>query len=272
MHKLTNMEAQRVIAVLEDTIERLALISLIPTTPDVELLERVPDVSDAPLKAAIQQQWQIEESHRVLHDHHATGNATSEELADQFSQSTRTLCRQMRKNYPAIAALKEHSGTARSAHLLNCQQYLSDLTAVIFRRLSTTVEEETANKHMLHELTEKERNAAEEASALQETLETQRTEREREVSVQDQTLTKLRAELHDITQTNQSKMDLVRIQMEDQITKSEEEHKLASHQLMEKISGLESTIESQSQINRDTEAALRKKKERIEADLATQVV
>lgn len=89
--------------------------------------------------------------------------------------------------------------------------------------------------------------------------------------MQDQTLTKLRAELHDITQTDQSKMDLVRIQMEDQITKSEEEHKLASHQLMEKISGLESTIESQSQINRDTEAALRKKKERIEADLATQV-
>tara|TARA_B100000482_G_C12600011_1_gene294812 strand:- start:1549 stop:1899 length:351 start_codon:yes stop_codon:yes gene_type:complete len=114
-----------VIAVLEDTIERLALISLIPTTPDVELLERVPDVSDAPLKAAIQQQWQIEESHRVLHDHHGTGNATSEELADQFSQSTRTLCRQMRKNYPAIAALKEHSGTARSAHLLNCQQLKS---------------------------------------------------------------------------------------------------------------------------------------------------
>ena len=37
--------------------------------------------------------------------------------------------------------------------------------------------------------------------------------------MQDQTLTKLRAELHDITQTNQSKMDLVRIQMEDQITK-----------------------------------------------------
>lgn len=73
--------------------------------------------------------------------------------------------------------------------------------------------------------------------------------------MQDQTLTKLRAELHDITQTNQSKMDLVRIQMEDQITKSEEEHKLASHQLMEKISGLESTIESQSQINRDTEVS-----------------
>ena len=58
MHKLTNMEAQRVISVLEDAVERLSLISLIPITPNHVLFTHI---DDAVLTGATRQLWQIEE-------------------------------------------------------------------------------------------------------------------------------------------------------------------------------------------------------------------
>ena len=39
MHKLTNMEAQRVITVLEDTLDRLTFLSYVPSSPDDDLME-----------------------------------------------------------------------------------------------------------------------------------------------------------------------------------------------------------------------------------------
>ena len=146
------------IAVLEDTVERLALISLVPTAPDVDLVGRIPDTIGSPLISTIQQQWQLEESYRVLYNRPSGGTASAEEIAEQVNQSSRTLCRQLKLNSQATTVLKEHSGDPLSPHLLNCQRcqaarakwtlrifqspctrYLSDLTAVIFRRLSTTV-------------------------------------------------------------------------------------------------------------------------------------
>lgn len=150
-------------------------------------------------------------------------------------------------------------------------RYLSDLTAVTFRQLSTTVEEGIANANMLQELTEKERSAAEEAAALRQNLETRRAEYSQEVSALAQTLTKMRAELHDIIKKKQAKTELVSSQMEDQITRSKVDHASTTEQLASKTSLLETSLEAERQSNRDIEATLRKKKERLEADLAAQV-
>ena len=116
------------IAVLEDTVSRLALISLVPTAPDTNLVARIPDSSD-PLKVAIQQQWQIEESHRVIYGTVAVGKVNFEEVMDQLGHTTRTLCRQLRKHNLNI--FKESTATAKSSHLNNCQQSCSALHNII---------------------------------------------------------------------------------------------------------------------------------------------
>ena len=116
------------IAVLEDAVSRLALISLVPTVPDMNFLARLPDSSD-PLKVAIQQQWQIEESNRLLYGTAALNKASFEGVTDQLGQSTRTLCRQLRKHNLNI--FKESTATAKSSHLNNCQQSCSALHNII---------------------------------------------------------------------------------------------------------------------------------------------
>ena len=135
------------------------------------------------LKSALRQQWQVEEGHGVLSSTsqlaEGAARADLDEVRRQLGKSTRNLARTLRKHEQAVAFFKRRPTKSRSNEFVSCQQFLSDLTAVMFRKLSTTVEEETTNNSTLHDLTERERFAAEEATALQKTLEAQRAERDR---------------------------------------------------------------------------------------------
>ena len=107
MHKLTNMEAQRVITVLEDTLDRLTFLSYVPSSPDDDLMESL-SLSGVvpPVRGALQSQWQLEEGHQVMlgrsKEHGFLGKQSSEtassEVVDQLHQATRTLCRHLRKS------------------------------------------------------------------------------------------------------------------------------------------------------------------------------
>lgn len=263
------MEAQRVISVLEDAVERLSLISLIPITPNHVLFTHIDDTL---LTGATRQLWQIEERRKILANSHSnTGPFESgiNDLSAQLVGTIHKICLNLMRNVKASCLLK--SCVSPTPTLTGCQRYLSDLTAVTFRQLSTTVEEGIANAHMLQELTEKEQSAAEEAAALRQNLETRRAEYSQEVSALAQTLTKMRAELHDIIKKKQAKTEIVSSQMEDQITRSKVDHASTTEQLASKTSLLETSLEAERQSNRDIEATLRKKKERLEADLAAQV-
>jgi len=90
---------------------------------------------------------------------------------------------------------------------------------------------------------------------LQQKLEIQRREQDKEVLAHQQTLLKIRAELQDMVQHNETKMAMVNSRMEDQITRSAERHAGSYEQLAAKIGSLESQIEAEHQSYRDTEVA-----------------
>jgi hypothetical protein len=94
-----------------------------------------------------------------------------------------------------------------SASPLNqCRLHLSALTAVLFRKLSTSVEEEASNKALLTDLTERERSAADDVAEKKSTLANERGEREREIAAGEAASLKLKVELDDLAQSNASKM------------------------------------------------------------------
>ena len=128
----------------------------------------------------------------------------------------------------------------------------------MFRKLSTTVEEEMTNKNLLQDLTERERTAEDERDALQQTLEMQRGERDREVAVLDQTLTKLRAELQDITQSNQMEMQSIQQKMKENIEKADNEHLQREKRLQDKLDQMTSDLTNNSATHDEQEKALRK--------------
>lgn len=79
----------------------------------------------------------------------------------------------------------------------------------VLQRLTTTVEDEAANRATLHELTEREQHFEESRSVLQSKLNELRTEKEQVSLGLDLTLRKLQAELAEITQHNKVEIGTV---------------------------------------------------------------
>jgi hypothetical protein len=108
MHKLTHVEAQRMMAVLGESLEKLSLVCSLPSTPSGVLLDTLYDNDMGEIAAAVETQWQLEESHRLIqtqavkrsrrHSIKAARPKTpaAVELQMQLHVSTRNLCRLLR--------------------------------------------------------------------------------------------------------------------------------------------------------------------------------
>lgn len=138
MQKLINVEARRVIAAFEGTLEQLSLISCIPQAPDPSFLSQIDDIG---LKDTVKQLWQIEESLQLtVLDHYSDvldGDTGLDNILGRLNTTTQKLCR-----YLKVRETSRSSPTPRSqekSSLLSCQQYLADFIEIASRRLSTAV-------------------------------------------------------------------------------------------------------------------------------------
>ncbi|CAM9793768.1 unnamed protein product, partial [Hapterophycus canaliculatus] len=197
---------------------------------------------------------------------------SSGDSLEQIYQSTRTWCRTLRRSPNAMEVLlsfESKNPRPQSGILFN--QYLSDLTGIMYRRLSTTVEEETANKNLLQELTECEKLAEDERDALQQTLHATRTEKEREVSALGATIKKRREELQEVTHTNAVEMDSIKTKAADAVAKAKEDHEKKGRALTERIERLAKETGEAAEQHQQEETAARKKKAKVEVELAAVV-
>jgi hypothetical protein len=65
MHKLSSLEAQRVTAVLDDTLESLNSLSYVPISPspyEEEILQALTDAEMLNVKSCLQSLWQLEDN------------------------------------------------------------------------------------------------------------------------------------------------------------------------------------------------------------------
>ena len=116
--------------------------------------------------------------------------------------------------------------------------YLNELKSHVHLKLTTTVEEEAANRTLLHDLTEKERQTEESRDALQSQLAEIREEKERVTFGLDQTLRKLQVELQDLNQSNRVEMEAVQKDMNEAVNKATADHELRMKQLQDQVSAL----------------------------------
>lgn len=259
---------------LEDALDRLFLLTYIPGTPDDELVERFSGAGAVQLKGLLQNLFQLEEGHAVLmRSRHSnpfqakpSRSASSDEMLEQLHHVIRNVCRQLKRTQGSDQILRS-GPDERSEYFVNFHGFLSDLTLVMFRKLSTTVEEEAASANQLTELTERERSAEDEREALNQTLRMQRAERERELSLMEQQSSKLKQELHDIQQSNQLEIDSIRAEMKETMEIAGAEHEGKIKRQQDTVDQQNQTMVRTSETHRETEASLRKKKEKKEADL-----
>ena len=107
MQKLTNMEAQRVINVLEDALDRIALLAHVPVgNPDTDLLMQLEEDGAHALASALGDQWSSEDQFlkaraklasqaaKSRHRHSiAPVKQVSSEVVSKVHSSVRPVCR-----------------------------------------------------------------------------------------------------------------------------------------------------------------------------------
>jgi DNA repair exonuclease SbcCD ATPase subunit len=150
-------------------------------------------------------------------------------------------------------------------------RYLEELKGQVYTRMTTTVEDETANRTLLYDLTEKERQAEDNRDTIQEKLTQVREEKDRVTFGLDRTLRKLQFELQDLTQQNKAEVESVNKEMTEAIAKATSDHELRMKQLQDQLEGIGRQLHETAERDREEELRLRKEKTRSETALSSKI-
>lgn len=269
MNTLTGIEAERVNQILQHALDRLQIVAHVPNNWDEDILLAISE-QDA-LASSLHQLWAVEQQFLSLND--ATNEGGRDlSLLRECHRSVRSVCRFLLSDRQALGTLMNVADSSKSSRaVVGFISYLNDLRQLFLSRMTTTVEDEAANRSLLHELTERERQLEESRDVLQAKLAEVTEEKERVTSSLDQVLRKLQSEKQESTQVNAYELESIRKEMNDAINKATNDHDQRMRQLQDQIEALERQNADIADRNRDEEVRLRKEKTRAEVALAAKI-
>lgn len=200
MNTLTGIEAERVRQILNHAIERLRILTYVPTSWDGDE-DVIADISSPAALASLERQWLAEENLAEIGEMVGSSEAGGKEISilKQAHRATRATCRNLMADRDSLQALMNRQQT-QSEEYSKFVKYLTLLEDDVYKKLNTTVEEEASLRNSLHEMTERERHLEESKDTLQAKLDEVKEEKERVIFSLDQTMRKLTLEVQEITQ------------------------------------------------------------------------
>ena len=198
MNTLTAIEAERVNQILKHVSDRLQIFSYIPVSWDDDV---VVDIKCQPVLNSLEKLWMCEEQLKDIDMSMGANGAKDITILKQTHRICRATCRNFIADRTSLQTIMSRP-ELQSDDFSKFIRYLNELRAQIMQKLTTTVEDEAANRSLLHDLTERERHYEDSREILQTKLNELRTEREQVCTSLDQTLRKLQHELQDIKQVS----------------------------------------------------------------------
>lgn len=200
MNTLTGIEAERVNQILKHALDRLQILSYVPTSWDDDL---VVDLKCQPVLNSLERLWMCEEQLKEIDMSMGLEGVKDITTLKQAHRVCRATCRNLIADRDSLQVLMGRP-ELQSEDFTKFIKYLNELRSQVMQRLTTTVEDEAANRALLHDLTERERHFEESRDVLQNKLNDLRKERETVCNGLDQTIRKLQHELQEITQVSNS--------------------------------------------------------------------
>ena len=205
-HKLTNVEAQRIMAILEEMYSKISLLSHVPPLRRVPNFEQFQDIVGPEVAQVLDEQVLLEQQYKWVstphHEHAAADGGFDDQalpdfetLDDELRHSTRVVCRMLREAPVISEHLQGMDEQGSSAHVRKFLSTASELKSQTFQKLSTSVEEEKSKEDWFLEISAREEKASQTLRQLQKEIKAEKAERERQVSARDETIQKLREEL-----------------------------------------------------------------------------
>lgn len=266
MNTLTAIEAERVDQILQHAHKRLEMLSAIPTSDDEALLQ---ELNCLPVSASLDRLWMAENQLAEIYDASSMGGRDMFAIK-QAHRAVRAVCRNIladKTSYEVIMNRREVS----TQDYLTFNAYLAKLRGHVKSKLMTTVEDESANRVKLLELTEKVRKNEEIRDLLQSKYDALREEKEKVTTNLDQILRKLQHEKEDLNAVNQQELDLIHKDTSEAIAKATGDHEQRMRQLQDTVDALEKQLSEAITKNRLDETQLRKDKSRAEKELNAKI-
>lgn len=273
---LTNVEAQRIMAILEETYSKLQLLSYVPPlrrVPDYEAFTaevgpEVAQVLDEQVLLEQQYKWVSTPQHEQTDVGFDGDQALPdfETLDDELRHSTRVVCRMLREAPGISAQLKEMDPEGPGATMRKFLSTTLELKSQTFQKLSTSVEEEKSKEDWFLEISAREEKASQTLRQLQKEIKAEKAEREKQVSARNDTIQKLREELELIKASTLAEER----QLDAETKAAEESDKNAftakETALSEELKRLTEELKTKRASNKEAEDQLRKRKVKYEGE------
>eukprot|EP00753_Platysulcus_tardus_P000845 PLAT10746.3.p1 GENE.PLAT10746.3~~PLAT10746.3.p1 ORF type:complete len:613 (+),score=334.17 PLAT10746.3:159-1997(+) len=273
LSSLTAVESQRVISVLEDTVEKLSFLGSI--TPDVlahrdELSKFVGDE----ISRIIAEQRQLEDKYEELvaargalkgltnKSKYKRNQAEIQEVSRALRESTKNLCRNLKDN-PNIGGnlMKIHTERTALAELLS--RTMRELEGGSFATLVTQVEEDKQAQERLADIIRRERETTSAVKQLEDDLARERAEHEREVTQRKATIASLKEELQEIKSRTMVKTKYARKEAKAKMYSTRRQYREAERSLEDRILALDRKREREETVHSETVAFLKRKQEKL---------
>ncbi|KAJ3248281.1 hypothetical protein HDU78_001287 [Chytriomyces hyalinus] len=259
--KLINVEAQRIMSVLQEAQKKVAVIGLLPDEVD----RRVATMFNSDTVALIGEHKLLETKYKTLVEGRAP-ESEIKETAKLVRTSTRAVCRHFLQN-PAFMGKLRYLKSTKQANHVQFENLLQEVKVLVYERLKTSVEEEKAKQDQLSVIIAKEQKTSNEVRLLKEELDKAKRERTTEVSKRNEIIRRLKEELRDIKQQAEDttkRLESRSKQKEDQELQIAKDKELAmKDEIKRSTEELRDTVKK----NREEEAILRKKKFKVESEV-----
>ncbi|KAJ3154004.1 hypothetical protein HDU89_008871 [Geranomyces variabilis] len=264
-NKLTNVEAQRVMSVLMEMQKKVQLVGLLPDSMD----RRMSTIFSQEISAAIAELRQLEERYESLLNSDGSRPTITPEMREvgrQIRSITRSLVRHFLQNPTATSKLRYLKST-KLPSVAQFEQLLQEVKMLVYERLGTTVEDEKQRQDQLAIIIAKEQKTSNDVAALREELDKAKKERTVEINKRNEIIRRLKEELRNIkkqAEETTKRLEARSKQKEDSDVQVFRDKEISMKQ---ECAALKAELAELVKNNGEKEAALRKRKFKIESEV-----
>jgi len=277
--KPTNIDAQRILAIMDELKEKLTYLSVV--TPQVleglqsEEGQAACELLGSELMKQFTEQIRLEELYVVANQAsdgygHEGENEDVREDVKSLQKNTLELCRKMKITPNIVQELRNFQET-RPAQMVQFLKTLVDMQELTLKRLTTTVEEERSKTELLEHYKIKEADASKRRQQLEKDLNHIRREKDRSQSHRTEILTKLKADLLDVKENKLNRMNSLRTRYENRMKEYQDQFNARKEEMEKKIEALKAKNQKLRNESQDSETDQKKKANRYEVDVEGEI-
>uniref|UniRef100_F6YJY4 Dynein regulatory complex protein 10 n=1 Tax=Ciona intestinalis TaxID=7719 RepID=F6YJY4_CIOIN len=272
--KLGAVETQRIIECLDECIRRheVILSMMIILIPSEERLEQFHLALGVDLMTAIKSHKTLS---RLLEEAHASNDAEQlPSLQHSVTNSSKNILRMFSKNPAAMTTVRSElagevskKGNYQVREATSMIDGLNELRGILLEKLLTTPAEEIDRTRYLHQVTEREKNNATVIDKLQAQLDTAVDDKEQEMGKRNETIRRLKNDLHQIEQFSEEHIRRTKTEADKQQSADARGSEGKQSKFTSEVNQLKDQLSRMMMEDRETEQHLRKRKFKIETEV-----